>query len=385
MRKLLIAGFALLAACNKSVEKQAIYHPTEKETCSFGLTEFNLTKRAPVTYDEFAVRRKSKPGPTVPPATTASSVILLDFNGHVVSGTSWNSSGDINCSPANLTTEAVSEIVERVTNDYSEFNIIITTDEAVYNAANTLKRMRVVITESWEWFGQAGGVAFLNSFTWGDNTPCFVFSSLLSYSTKSIAEASSHEAGHTLGLRHQSSYDANGVKISEYNYGLGAGETGWAPIMGVGYYKNLTVWHNGPNSISSTTIQNDVTIITSLVGLKMDDYTNTTSQAVSLSSSLDGCINNSTDIDCFSVNLSAPKNVIVTPFNVGIGNSGANVDLLLKIYNSQGNLISTVDNPSTLNVTIALDAGTYYFSVSTIANQYAGTYGMLGKYNISLN
>ena len=40
--------------------------------------------------------------------------------------------------------------------------------------------------------------------------------------------------------------------------GLGSGEIGWAPIMGVGYYKNFTLWNNGPNSFGCTNYQSDL-------------------------------------------------------------------------------------------------------------------------------
>ena len=159
----------------------------------------------------------------------ASAVILLDFNGHYVTGTMWNVYGAYTCNSSGLNNAAITEVFNRVAEDYRPFNINVTTDETKYNAAPANRRIRVVITTSYEWYGNgAGGVAYLNSFTWGDNSPCFVFSSLLNLSVKNIAEAASHEAGHTLGLRHQSSYDGNCVKTSDYNWGYGAGEIGWA-------------------------------------------------------------------------------------------------------------------------------------------------------------
>ncbi|HEU4860670.1 MAG TPA: M57 family metalloprotease, partial [Chitinophagaceae bacterium] len=272
MKNLAIPCLLLLAACSKSIDQQ---HPSiinnEKETCSFGLSEFNMVKRPAINIE----MSKGKPGGGGgngsggsggsgntggggTTTTTTANVILLDFNGEYVTNTMWNVSGPITCAPANLNAEEAGVILQRVTTDFTPFNITVTTDEAVYNAANPLKRMRVIITESWEWYGQAGGVSYLNSFTWGSNTPCFVFSSLLGYSVKMIAEACSHEAGHTIGLRHQSVYDAAGVKLSEYNWGQGSGEIGWAPIMGASYNENLSLWHYGPNSLSATTMQDDV-------------------------------------------------------------------------------------------------------------------------------
>lgn len=389
MKNLLIAGLVFLCACSKSFDKIPP-EPTqeEKQTCNFGLTEFNLIKR-PTVNNEVS---KGKPqnqtnsgGNSGNSSGSNTAVIFLDFNGHLVSGTMWNVYGDYYCSPANLTTGEIDVIVQRVTNDFSAFNVTVTTDETVYNAANSLKRMRVVVTESWEWFGQAGGVAYVNSFTWGNNTPCFVFSSLLGYNLKYIAEASSHEAGHTLGLRHQSAYDAGCIKFSEYNSGQGTGETSWAPIMGVSYGRNLTVWHNGSNSISCTNLQNDISIISGHTGLKTDDYSNSTSGASSLSGSLDGVINNSSDIDFFALNLSTTRNIVLNPFSVGINNDGANLDLQLNVYSSQGTLLTTINDATVLHASTTLSPGTYYVSVSTTENQYSTRYGMLGKYKISIN
>lgn len=321
-------------------------------------------------------------GTTTP---TLANVILLDFNGHYVANTMWNVNGPYTCAPANLTAEEAGPILQRVVTDFTPFNITVTTDEAVYNAANPSKRMRVVITESWEWYGQVGGVSYLNSFTWGSNTPCFVFSSLLDYNVKKIAEACSHEAGHTLGLRHQSLYDENGVKLNEYNWGQGSGEIGWAPIMGASYDENLSLWHYGPNSLSATTMQDDVAKIAAVVGFVNDEYVNSTASATALSSSKTGLINNNTDIDFFSVNINSTKTLSLIPANVGPNNDGGNLDLVLNIYNSQGTLLSTINDPLILNAGVSLSAGSYYVSASTTDNQYTTRYGMLSKYTIGIN
>ncbi len=380
MKNSLILAVLFLSACSKNFDKPAVLKISkEPERCDFGISQFNKHKRAPVTVGA------NKRPPKLPPSGSPGAVILLDFDGYVVSGTSWNYNGDISCAPANLTAEESNEIVDRVSNDYSPFNVTITTSQSVYDAANPQKRMRVVITETYEWFGVAGGVALMGSFTWGNNTPCFVFSSLFSYNLKSISEAASHEAGHTLGLFHQSTYDANCINTSEYNYGQGSGELGWAPIMGSGLYQNVTLWHNGFNSESCSSVQNEVAIISNVVGgMKSDDYSNTKVNSKTLTVSEDGLINNMTDVDFFYIDINSTKNILLTPFSMGPNNAGANLDLLLKIYSSNGALISVVDNPAGLNVTAILSPGKYYLAVTTTPNQFAGTYGMLGYYNIGL-
>ena len=427
MKKLGFVGLAvLLVACSKQIDKQASsvkspILPTERISCDFGMSSFNLNKRAP-SYskgDQMSRRKKTtgngngngngglggggtsgggttgtdttgtstgSGGTTTPPPSTGGSVILLDFDGDLVSGTPWNSNGDFYCTPANLTASEISLIVERVVNDYSPFNITVTTDESVYNAANTYSRVRVVVTESWEWYGkQVGGVSYLGSFTSGGDIPSFVFSSLLSYSSKFVAEAVSHEAGHSFGLRHQALYDANCVKISDYNYGQGSGEIGWAPIMGSAYSQNLSLWHNGPTSEGCTSLQDDVAGIAGIVGYRSDDYSNSFAGAASLTGSLAGTISYSNDVDFFSLDVSSSATIAVTPFNVGLYNAGANTDLVLKVFTSLGILVGTIENPSVLDAAVTLWPGSYYVSVSTTANPYTSTYGMLGKYTISRN
>jgi hypothetical protein len=386
MKNLLFFALVCLVACNKAIDIQPVPKTTKKiQSCDFGITQFNQVKRV-LTSEEILRGKPIKSSGGGSTSTTGGPVILLDFDGQLVSGTSWNYNGDINCSPANLTLAEMDEIFNRVSNDYSPFNITVTTNQAVYDAANPYKRTRVLITETYQWYGNgAGGVSFIGSFTWGDNTPCFVFSLLLNYNVKNIAEAVSHEAGHTLGLYHQATYDANCIKTSDYNYGQGTGETGWAPIMGVGYYENETLWHNGANPYGCSTFQDDVAIISAAVGgTKADDYSNTTTNAALLTGTMNGLINNSNDVDFFYVDNSTTKNISLTPFSVGANNAGANLDLVLKIYSSTGALLSTIDDPNILNVTTTLNPGKYYLAVATTANQYAGKYGMLGRYNITL-
>lgn len=388
MKNLLIGCLLLLAACTKNFDKSysSIKNNKDEQSCSFGISEFNMTKRPMINLEvSMGKPANSKGGSGGGNTSNSVNVILLDFDGQYVANTMWNVSGPLNCTPANLTASEANLILQRVSADYAPFNITVTTSETVYNNATPTRRMRVIVTETWEWYAQVGGVSYLNSFTWGDNTPCFVFSSLLGYNVKKIAEACSHEVGHTLGLRHQAVYDATGVKLSDYNWGQGLGEIGWAPIMGAAYNENLSLWHNGPNSISSTTMQDDVAKIASVVGLVADEYGNTTSSATSLISLKTGIINNSADIDFFSVKLSTTGIVSLTPDNVGPNNEGSNLDLVLNIYTSQGQLVATVNDPMILNAGITLSPGSYFLSASTTDNQYTNRYGMLSKYTVNLN
>ena len=327
---------------------------------------------------------------------SASATIYLDFDGEYVDGTSWNYNGPLNLGPSNLTNDQITEIFNRIAEDYRPFNINITTDSTKYWSAPETQRMRVIFTITSSWYGAAGGVSYIGSFTWGDNTPCFVFTALLGYHTKWIAEAGSHEAGHTLGLNHQSAYDTNCAKTSEYNYGHGSGEIGWAPIMGAGYYQNFTLWHNGSNPWGCSDYQDDLGIITSNTngfGYRTDDYSGsvnggaTKANFVNNQFLMNGVIETIDDKDVFKFIMPTQEkfHLDANPYNVGTGDNGSNLDVQLELLNNSNTVIGTYNPDLLLSATIdtTLNAGTYYLRVSSSGNVYAPDYASLGSYTLS--
>lgn len=324
---------------------------------------------------------------------SASAVIFLDFDGHTVQPGAWTVD-PIVCGPSGLNTAQMTEVFNRVAEDYRPFNLNVTTDSTKYLAAPLTRRMRVIVTITSNWYGSAGGVAFVGSFIWGDDTPCFVFSALLGYNPKNISEASSHEAGHTLGLFHQSTYDVNCIKISEYNSGTGTGEIGWAPIMGVGYSKNLTLWNNGPNSYGCNNIQSDLDVIIAAVNgftYRNDDHAASFASAtntpfVSNQFNVTGVVERNTDADMFKVTTTVygrfQLNAI--PYNVGANNSGSDLDMQVSLYNNSQVLLN-IYNPGTLLSSVIdsmLNPGTYYLKVEGRGNVNAPNYASLGSYSL---
>jgi hypothetical protein len=281
-----------------------------------------------------------------------------------------------------MSSAEIDKIIRRVKEDFAAFDVVITTDEMTYRLTNPKKRMRVIITESYEWYGVTGGVAFYDSFTWGNDTPCFIFSTLLSYNEKHIAEAISHEVGHTFGLRHQSSFDAGCNRIAELNDGTGEGEISWAPIMGLGYYKNVTTWHKGPAE-NCNTIQDDVAIIASIVGTKKDE-TISFETAAEVETKSNGVINSNGDVDYYYVELKSPKTISASPNCIG-NDVGANMHLKLLVYEKNGNDRFEIVNPKLLTAKSVLEKGKYYIAVQTTDNSNQSRYGMLGSYELSLN
>ena len=72
---------------------------------------------------------------------SARATIFLDFDGQIVTGTSWNWSGAINAQPSGFSVDGMTQIFNRVAEDYRIFNINVTTDSTVFAAAPAAQAM----------------------------------------------------------------------------------------------------------------------------------------------------------------------------------------------------------------------------------------------------
>ncbi len=324
---------------------------------------------------------------------TASATIFLDFDGHYVTSPVWNGGTPLNCTPANMLDGQITEVFNRVSEDYRPFNINITTDSAIFLAAPMNKRMRVIITTTSAWYTGVGGVSYVGSFTWGDDTPCFVFCDRLGNSPKMVAECCSHESGHSVGLSHQSKYDGSCNLTAVYNDGLGSGQTSWAPIMGNSYYRNMSGWNNGPTPYGCANTQDNLSIITSSNGFsyRTDDYNNDINSSptnITISNlSIDGVIATATDKDAFKFSVAENSNFVLKlkPYSVGNNDDGANLDVRMQLFDGSKNLVRTYDPSTTMNISIdtILYAGDYYMLIDGAGNSNASDYGSLGSYSFS--
>src|SRR6185436_5752509 len=173
---------------------------------------------------------------------------------------------------------------QRVAEDYAPFDVDVTTEypgEAALtrsSSSDDAYGMRVLISPISSYVGNYGGIAYIGAFNdVGDYyKPALVFPEKLSNGEKYIAEACAHEAGHNVGLNHDGKTDGTG-----YYSGHGSGETGWSPIMGVGYYKNLSQWSKGEYAGANNT-QDDLAIIQTYIAFRADDHGNTSAAATML-------------------------------------------------------------------------------------------------------
>jgi hypothetical protein len=323
---------------------------------------------------------------------SAKATFYLDFDGQTVNTPYWNKGVPFYATPSKLTASQMDSAFKIVAEDFRPFNVNVTTDSAVYFAAPLLRRQRVIITDTSEWYAGVGGVAYFGSFIWGLEVPCFVFTDILKTGRNS-SEAISHEIGHTLNLYHQSQCNSTGGFVFEYNPGRGVGETSWSPIMGDSYSRNLTVWHNGPTSFGCTSLQDDLAVITSSTngfGYRPDGVGNTIELATPISINVNTVgfselINRTNDTDFYRIILPKRGRLILTanPYNLGGNRVRANIDIEMSLYN--GTTLLQKYNPLTrLNAVLdtTLNTGIYHISINNVANANISNYGMIGSYSV---
>jgi hypothetical protein len=174
-------------------------------------------------------------------------VIFLDVDGHTTTDDFWTKIAQFEPDAAPYVIppgtaaqrDAIYEIWSRVAEDYLPFDVNVTTrDPGVEGLRRSSPSdqnygQRIVISPT-NWLGPGTlGIALLDVFDESDDYSAFVFTQGLS--PAAIAEAASHEAGHTLGLSH------DGTSSDEYYRGHGD----WAAIMGNPIGKAVTQWSRG--------------------------------------------------------------------------------------------------------------------------------------------
>lgn len=235
---LFVTIVVMLVACQKDVQVNPKQPKPEGDDFLNG--QYNLVLRQ-TSHDllnaasAFRIRERLRPKPVHIPQDA--SCIYLNFDGDTVKANDgvWNySSSPLFMKYSGLTIDQISNIVaafERY-EAYGQFNAVVTTDPDIFHLFDPKKRQKIVFTESYSWYGSnSGGVSFPNSRSWGDDTPCFVFTSLLHYNENTIGQAGIHESGHQLGLVHQSDW-VGGVMKNLYSAGITKDH---APFMGVSY------------------------------------------------------------------------------------------------------------------------------------------------------
>ncbi len=339
---------------------------------------------------------------------SARRIVYLDFDGHLISGTAWNTSNnggrdivappwDIDGNPSTFNDEErtrIQKIWQRVSEDFAPFDVDVTTElvsESLITRSGTSDEYygtRVLISPISSYFGNYGGIAYLGVFDdIGDQyKPALVFPENLGPNgEKYIAEAATHEAGHNLGLNHDGTTTGQG-----YYTGHGSGTTGWAPIMGAGYYQNITQWSKGEYANANNKEDDLAVIQTYGLAYRADDHGNTAATAsyfpAGAQLSAQGVIERNTDVDVLAFTTGAG----VISISINTADLGPNLDVLVELRDASGALLATSNPTDQVNALVyfSVTAGTYFLHVrgtgsgDPLTTGYS-SYASLGQYFIS--
>ncbi len=332
-------------------------------------------------------------------------VIYLDFDGHTASDPAWASVD----APATIVSAAynpdgvpglsvderarIFEIWQRVAEDFRPFDVNVTTRDP---GAEALQRrpetdqyygQRVVITPSN--FAGAGvlGVALVNVFAADVDHATYVFAgTAFAAAAKTVAEAVSHETGHTFGLRH----DGVGTPGSYYD-----GHGSWAPIMGrsVDPSRTVTQWSRGEYA-GANQPEDDLAEIAARTGYRSDDHGDTPASAtiVGASSVTGGDIEHTGDRDVFAVDLAAGAMSAALRPPSGQG-SWSNLAARLTVRDAAGTTVATgspaLSSGWAVELNAVVPAGRYTLEVDPVGWMTPATgfstYGSLGAYELSVD
>lgn len=310
---------------------------------------------------------------------------------------------------------AIQEVWARVAEDFAPFDIDVTTQDP---GAAALTRTgssdldygtHLVVTDSasaWSSLcgSSCGGVAWLGTF--GASYPAgqydlaWVFADGVADLSRYIAEAASHEIGHTLSLTHD-----GGADNADYH----GGHTPWAPIMGGSYDQGVTQWSRGDYA-GATNLQDDTAVVAARASLRADEAGDARATAALVP---DGTayVTTRDDVDLYALGgCTGPVTVTATPAVVG-----ANLDLSVTVVDSAGASVaaaapvttqSTVTEPYPWDtvytmyvprvtglgatVTPTVPTGRYYAAVTGVGAQEGGAgdpdtdYGSLGAYTLDV-
>lgn len=322
----------------------------------------------------------SKPG--------ATAKLYLDFDGdtsatwggyHPGTTPAYDSDGDpTTFSAAELA--SITEIFNRVAEKYSAFNINITTVDP--GTLQDRVSAKVVFGGAGAWLGsQAGGVAYVGGFSNSASNVAWVFTNNLGNGYAQYAgEAAAHESGHLMGLQHQGQWSGTTL-VNEYAPANAAGD---APIMGNSYTARRGMWWKGTPSTSSTSTQDDLSIIsntTNAFGYRADDFGSAIAAASTLTlngttASVAGVIEKTSDLDVFAFSSGAGS----VSFSAKRSTFGGMLDATLSLRDANGNVLASADTSTldeSLSATLA-SQGTYYLTVGS-----HGGYGDIGQYTVS--
>lgn len=258
--------------------------------------------------------------------------------------------------PFDVSKEWIWETWQIVAASFSMFDVNVTTDWDVYNAAAPSKR--------------GGGTMYRQTgrsscaFAFGSSTFCTLYKESTAYGQGRTA---AHEFGHLFHLNHD-----GGAPGGEYHEGIA--EFQWVPIMGNYWFgtnwgQALYQWSKGEYSGASNK-EDDFNILTRFIPFKTDDISDTKALVIESNGNVSananfGQIHKNTDSDAFSFSIGSQGGTANLTINRIEHIGGAMLDVHAKIKNSAGQVVAesnrSVNRSASFNQ--ALSAGNYTLEI----------------------
>jgi uncharacterized protein YqfB (UPF0267 family) len=341
--------------------------------------------------------------------------IYLNFLGHTLSGNSlWYTyppplftdsphvtppfGGEPTMSDTNKT--KIQYIWRAVSDAFSIWDVDVTTEKPSDTELATVRNNNInskygvqcvigVSSNVNQEYDGAGGIAFVNSF---GIEPVFVFTDRFENNQKTIAYATSHEVGHSLGLNHKGFITSPSVD----NYYAGHGP--WGPIMGDSRNRPVNQWSKGEYTNTNNTVDEIAQISTYLTPIA-DDFSDVFANATYIKNTdtIGGIINSKDDIDTFKLILDANAITITA----SVASLLPTLKVGMNLYNNSYSLVAANEIRQATSLTGNMDAsivynapaGIYYLKIFGVGgNGYDNSgnpltsfndYGSIGNYKIT--